>query len=716
MSAVFAWALLLILTAVVVAAENNNEEQAHSTSMLKQQRIQELRQIAYTHPEGSEQALQAWQTVLQIDPKNLEARVIMGWSLLFTGNPGHSELGIHLLEESFDKSKVHSTIDAKFPQTFLIAATIGRYRSQRHEFPTAHNFTKRALNLSHFHGGHVARQTDDDPSKQQQQQQHLPKTGTEHGDVCVQMQLATMFDYFPESIQAADHAIADMNFYAQRLLAQPDWAIDEGYLAQFPGASTDSYVHCMLSAFYLSFYYRANITQIASQHYEMARRGWPALDTTADFVHDYQRIGPTADHHPCIRRKIKLLVISAVMTEGHSNTESFGGVMARLDRNIFGVTYVLVVEPTMVSAQIASFTRAHASDRVLVWHRDDVSDNGNGAWTTRLGQQIAEWQMDIIFYFDLTMSTYVRRLGMQRLAPVQINSLGHPITSGHPHSIIQYYVSWAAAELPIEQAQTHYTEKLWLLPNDHMHLYYERRILPGGKSRMDGQAFGHLTRSDFDLPVDDDTRIYLCMQKPFKFHPEFDTLVCGVMQQDLEAHIVLHQEVSPANQQVFVARLQKAGCDLQRITFLEQQPHHRLLALYRESTVVMDSYPAGGDTTTREVLEMGKPLVTLPARLLGGRWSAAYMNAIGLEDATKEALIASTPEGFIERVVKLGKYDSLREAVEADIRKSVPNLFQQDVAVKAWEKMFLDVSPYRMCSHVANSTEKGRVHSNDDEL
>lgn len=325
----------------------------------------------------------------------------------------------------------------------------------------------------------------------------------------------------------------------------------------------------------------------------------------------------------------------------------------------------------------------------------------DGAWTTRIGKEIASLEMDIIFYFELTMSSWVRRLGMQRLAPVQANSIGHPITSGINRSLVQYYISWGAAELPLEQSQKHYTEELKLLPSDIVYQYYEPRILPGGRSRADGMSFEHISLEDFDVPPH--KNVYMCMQKPFKFHPEVDELLCGIMQKDPDSWLILHREA--ANQAVFVNRLKNGGCDLSRITFLEAQPHHRLLALYRDSTVVLDSYPAGGDTTTREVLEMGKALVTLPARLLGGRWSVGYMTTIGLEKLTMKRLVASTPEEYIDLAVKLGTDKTLRDEVEADIRAKVPNLFHRHEAVAAWQEMFLEISPYQRCGKCdGNST------------
>ena len=56
----------------------------------------------------------------------------------------------------------------------------------------------------------------------------------------------------------------------------------------------------------------------------------------------------------------------------------------------------------------------------------------------------------------------------------------------------------AAAELPT--AKEHYTEELKLLPAGHMHQFYEKR--PGGSDRVshkDGQGWGHLRRSDFEM-------------------------------------------------------------------------------------------------------------------------------------------------------------------------------------------------------------------------
>ena len=88
-----------------------------------------------------------------------------------------------------------------------------------------------------------------------------------------------------------------------------------------------------------------------------------------------------------------------------------------------------------------------------------------------------------------------------RLAPVTAVSHGHPVSSGIHREALDYYISWAAAELPAEQAEGHYTEQLALLPAHTMHQYYESRIAADGTSAVDGQPFRQLRRADFAAPA-----------------------------------------------------------------------------------------------------------------------------------------------------------------------------------------------------------------------
>jgi len=301
---------------------------------------------------------------------------------------------------------------------------------------------------------------------------------------------------------------------------------------------------------------------------------------------------------------------------------------------------------------------------------------------------------------------------MERLAPVQINSHGHPMTSGVPRSTIQHFVSWAEAELPPEESQTHYTEQLQLIPKGKLHQYYTPRVKTsswgdGRTSRVDNMPFDHITRKDFvelspalknSSPEDEDVHVYVCMQKPFKLFPEFDELLCGILKDDPKGHAILHKETLTGHENIFDDRLKKAGCDMDRVHFVSPQPAHRLMALYNMATVILDSYPAGGCTTTREALELGKAIVTWPARLLGGRWTLGLYNTIGIDEPTKKRLIADSAEDYIAKAIELGSNPAVRKDVEKNILEAIPSLFGREEAVEEWEKILLRVSPVKQCN------------------
>ena len=91
-------------------------------------------------------------------------------------------------------------------------------------------------------------------------------------------------------------------------------------------------------------------------------------------------------------------------------------------------------------------------------------------------------------------------------------------------------------------------------------------------------------------------------------------------------------------------------------------------------------------------------MVTLPARLLGGRWTLGYFQTIGVTETIKSVLVANTEEEYIDKAVALGTNATLRASVEDEIRRAVPNLFGRREAVEEWQKILLDVSPVKPCS------------------
>lgn len=413
---------------------------------------------------------------------------------------------------------------------------------------------------------------------------------------CASLQVATLMASYPESAAHRDRVLADHHESVAKLLTRTEERWEMSLIED-----TDPYLFCMMSAFEHSLYYKGNARAVMRNYASLMTMAFPQLVFTAPHLRE---LHPTA-YPACRPDQLRVGIASAFFNHGSSVMQDFEGVLARLPRDIFHLTFIRVNERNRDAPFLR--TRAQRGDAVLTVEKEVEDDGGKhesgDVWLHRARADIGALELDVLLYLDLTMSSMAHRLGLSRLARVQAVTHGHPLTSGFGRASMDYYISWAAAEVPT--AREHYTERLELLPATSMHQYYEHNFekhVDGTLvSRIDGQLFGHLTRESFGAIVPADGHWYLCMSKPFKRHPELDAMLAAVLAADPDGRLLLHEVASPYNQRIMHERMRAAGANMSRVHFVPLQPHHRLLALYTLSDVNLDSYPQGGCTTTREV-------------------------------------------------------------------------------------------------------------------
>ena len=415
--------------------------------------------------------------------------------------------------------------------------------------------------------------------------------------------------------------------------------------------ANDHYVYCLLSSFYLETLYEADWRASARDHYELAVKAWPQLK--------YTQIKKELP-----RKILRVGVVSAFLHVSNSVMRDFGGTLARLPKDKFAL-YLIYLSEQGLPVSPACKTWA-ATARIEEVYNEKALVDGVPTWLAATRNKIVAMELDLILYLDLTMSTMAHRLAMSRLAPVQVTSHGHPVTSGI--QTIDYYVSWAAAE--VESAADHYTEELVLLPSSDMHQYHDP-VLINGMSTVTHHKVPNGSREAL-FPSITGRRWYVCMQKPFKLHARFGDMLRKVLEADPEGIVILH-----------------AGADRDwnlgdRVVFLDPLPHHELLALYREADVVLDSYYAGGCTTTREAFEMGAVVVTLPAKYLGGRWTLAFYDILGIKEA-----IATDEDDYARLAALIGRDDDLRASIKARIAANIHKMWRSDAAVDHWTDVLL---------------------------
>jgi hypothetical protein len=540
-------------------------------------------------------------------------------------DPQRADEAFARLELAFSDQALPSPVPIHSSQGMVLASLIGRFRVERKQFETAERFFRMAAT-------------------------------SKNGGYCQRMQHGTLVTPYPASSAEAERILVRYHRELDALLS-----IDGPI--EVRGMDKDDYVFCMMTAFDHSFYYASDWRATLGKYCRVARKAFPHLAYVAPHLRSADTAGECGT-------RIRLGVASAFFRGDSSVLADFKGVLRRLPRAIFDVTLIRL-EGEARSGVGAPFV-AHPADRTLVINVKEPT------WLERARAEIGMLELDLLLYLDLTMSPMAHRLAMSRLARVQAVSHGHPVTSGIERPTMNFFISWAAAELPT--AHEHYTEELALLPAQSMHQYYEPRVTADGASVVDGEKFRHLTRRDFaSMGLPAASHWYLCMQKPFKRQPEFDSMLADILRKDAAAHLLLHDTETPESHQLIVARMKRAGCDMSRVHLLPSQPHHRLLALYALSDVTLDSYPASGCTTTREALEVGALVVTLPAKYLGSRWSLAYYSIIGVLD-----MVAMDETDYTRIAVRVATDGAVRGELKRRVAANLHKLFRSEDAVRSW--------------------------------
>lgn len=257
---------------------------------------------------------------------------------------------------------------------------------------------------------------------------------------------------------------------------------------------------------------------------------------------------------------------------------------------------------------------------------------------------IADLELDILFYADIGMDPFTYYLAFSRLAPVQMNWPGHPMTSGI--STVDYFVTSSLVEAP--DHRDHYSEEPILL---------SRVPTCFPRAPADLPAIG---RSALGLP--EAARLYVCPMTLYKFHPDLDAIIAGILDRDRDGKLVLIARDSYWYR-AMIARMSKSVPDLSgrliTLPWLASQP---FLALMKTADVILDTVHVCGANTSLDAFSYGAPIVTRLDRFLRGRLTAAMYAQMGYTD-----LVAKTDDAYIDLAVRLANDREFRRAASDTI-------------------------------------------------
>eukprot|EP00940_MAST-03C_sp_MAST-3C-sp2_P001906 g1906.t1 len=403
---------------------------------------------------------------------------------------------------------------------------------------------------------------------------------------------------------------------------------------------------------------------------------------------------------PSRARKLRVAFVSSHFSPESSIWGSFGATINFLQ--VHGDMDVSMVYHDESSANDAARRLSMRPETNLYLHM--------GAGIVNLAaarEAIARRRFDVLVYLDLFMTAEMHQLAVARLAPVQAYTHGHPVTSGVSRDTMDYYISWAAAEKSSDANRLHYTENLVMLPGNAPWEFWiprtsddERSIVGANVSFAEydtKEKLAQLLPREFGrmLDANPNATLYFCAQAPFKFHLTFDRILAAIQRADPNAVIVLiamaGESLEALNPRIRRRLVEEGGVDLERVVFVPRMKHYKLMSAYKNADVVLDSVYFGGDTTTREAFETGAPVVTLPHRTIGQRWTQAYYRLMG--EGLYDELVAKDPNDYVRIATRVANLSpAQKRALRGRIRAAAKSkLYMSPHAAPAWANVLLKI-------------------------
>lgn len=379
------------------------------------------------------------------------------------------------------------------------------------------------------------------------------------------------------------------------------------------------------------------------------------------------------------QKRIRLVVVSNHFRRHSVWDVILRGVLANLDRTRFEV---LLYNMSQVEDQETRFARSMCD----TW-RDSRTVSDLSGWL----EAMAADQPDVIYYPEIGMDPMTLRLAARRLAPLQLASWGHPITTGLP--TIDLYFSGELLEAP--GAHTHYRERLVRLPGTGcctMPIELMPEALPELAAELSKRRGAR----------------FVIAQTPFKFDPADDALFASIAATVGHCTFILlnDPQFSWATEQL-IARLNQSfrerKLDPQQyllvIPWLSREKFYALLDL---CDIYLDCPSFSGYTTAWQAVHRGLPVVTLEGEFMRQRLAAGLMRKIGMVDT-----IASSKDDYVAIAARLAaeSRDPTRRDARRRAFKAAAHLADNDVnVVRAFEQSVIDAL-----------SERGRHFEFDDE-
>lgn len=283
--------------------------------------------------------------------------------------------------------------------------------------------------------------------------------------------------------------------------------------------------------------------------------------------------------------------------------------------------------------------------------------------------EIINDDLDLLLFTDIGMHPRSKVLSTLRLARVQAQGWGHPVSSGSQS--MDYFLSGELMET--NQSDCHYTETLWRLPGTG--LVYEKPI-----ALHDGSSL----YEKLDLPKD--RPLLLSLQSTFKYIPEYDHVFARIIQSNPAVMILFagHMGCSTIADRLadrLASACQRIGIDARHnIRFLPRLDHPDFMGLFAIAHHVLDTIGWNGGNSSFQSFSLQCPVVTMPTEFMRGRHTLAMLKTMAVEE-----LIASNVDAYVAISSRLLQDQAFYARIKTRISEKQNLLFDDQAIATAFE-------------------------------
>ncbi|MBP0628113.1 tetratricopeptide repeat protein [Cupriavidus sp. AcVe19-1a] len=393
----------------------------------------------------------------------------------------------------------------------------------------------------------------------------------------------------------------------------------------------------------------------------LAFKTWPRLNFTAPHVRE---AGIAAASTP---RRIRIGFTV------HDSMPMMSGLLNQLDRSVFETIFL---RPGKAGQSHAAKGWVARAEKTVEY--SDVD-------TYSAIETIAEQELDIIISGPSIAAIFYPM--MARLAPLQMVLLEPNWTDGLTNA--DYYISWQRAE-PKNPGDFYKTAVSFF---QHPPYWIERPLLEtqwpiSQESRKE-------TRQRL-LGLGTEARLYLCANTPPKIHPEMDEIFFDLLERDKAGILVLLRGEYPPAKSLKLRLREKLGKHYERVVFLPTLGKDDAHLLLQSVDCCLDSYPLCGMSSSFDGAMLGVPIVTLPAEIPFGRWTAAIYEYIGVSGLTAE-----NRQNYIDIAMKLANDEDWRHQLAMEIKEKSSRYVEsqasgdefQDFIMHSWKRKLAGLPP-----------------------